>query len=126
MHPDKTKILLFDGACNLCSGIMQFIRKRDPERIFRLVPLQSESGQAWLKKFDLPVNDFKSLVYIKDGKRYLLRSTAVLHVLKDLGGIWKLAYGFIILPESWRDIIYNLIAKTRYILFGKGINCITE
>jgi predicted DCC family thiol-disulfide oxidoreductase YuxK len=122
MNNDKTRILLFDGVCNLCTGIAQFTGNRDSKGIFRLDTLQSEYGQLLLKQFDLPSNDFKSIVYIEDDM-YFLRSTAVLHVLKELGGLWKLFYCLIIFPLPWRDFIYNLIAKTRYKIFGKRVTC---
>lgn len=115
-------ILLFDGVCNLCNNIVQFTIKRDPEEKFRFAALQSESGQALLKKFDLPTDDFNSFVFIK-GNKYFLKSSAGLHVLKELGGIWKLFYVFIILPGPLRDYIYNIIARTRYKLFGKRDTC---
>ena len=56
------KIILFDGICNLCSGMVQFTIKRDPHSKFKFASLQSERGQAFLKKFDLPLDDFNSFV----------------------------------------------------------------
>jgi predicted DCC family thiol-disulfide oxidoreductase YuxK len=57
-------------------------------------------------------------VYIKNG-RTSLRSSAVLHILKDLGGTWQILYVFIIVPPFIRDFFYRLIAHNRYRLFGK-------
>ena len=115
-------ILLFDGFCNMCSGIVKFTIKRDPKGKFKFATLQSEEGQALLKKFNLQTNDFESFVFIKNEKCYL-KSTAGLEVLRELGGIWKLAYIFIIIPRSFRDLIYDLIAKSRYKIFGKKKEC---
>lgn len=116
------RILLFDGVCNLCNGIVQFTIKRDPEGKFKFASLQSESGQTLLKERGLPTNDYDSFVYIK-GDNYFLKSSAGLHVLRDLGGIWQLFYVFIIFPKPLRDFIYGLIAKTRYKIFGKRETC---
>ena len=118
----ETHILLFDGVCNLCISIVQFIIKRDPKGKFKFASLQSESGQALLKKFELPTNDIDSIVFI-DGDKYYLKSSAGLHVLKELGGVWKLFYVFIIIPGPLRDFMYNTIAKTRYRIFGKRDTC---
>jgi len=115
-------ILLFDGVCNLCNSIVQFTINRDPKGKFKFASLQSESGQALLKKFGLPTDNFDSFVFIRQDK-YFLKSSAGLHVLKELGGVWKLFYGFIILPRSLRDFIYNIIAKKRYSVFGKRDTC---
>jgi predicted DCC family thiol-disulfide oxidoreductase YuxK len=51
------------------------------------------------------------------------RSTAALKVLKDMGGYWKLFYVFIIIPRPLRDMIYDLVAKYRYRIFGKKESC---
>lgn len=115
-------IILFDGVCNLCNSSVQFVIKRDKKSIFKFASLQSESGQALLKKFDLPADDFNSFVYIK-GEQCYLRSTAVLKVAKELGGGWILLYGFIIVPKFIRDFFYNMIAKSRYRIFGKQDSC---
>lgn len=122
MDIDENHILLFDGVCNLCNGIVLFTIKRDPKAKFKFASLQSKIGQSLLKKFGLPTDDFHSFVYI-NGDKCFLRSSAGLHVLKELGGFWKLSYGFIIIPKVIRDFIYNIIAKTRYKIFGKRDNC---
>ena len=122
MSDKESRILLFDGVCNLCNSIVQFTIRRDPEGKFKFASLQSESGQELLKKFGLPTDDFDSFVFIK-GDKYFLKSSAGLHVLKELGGVWKLFYVFIIIPQPLRDIIYSMIAKTRYRVFGRRETC---
>jgi len=116
-------ILLFDGFCNLCSRLVNFIIKRDKKSKFLFISLQSPSGQSLLKKFGLPTDNFDSVVYIRSDK-YFLKSSATLHILKELGGIWKLFFIFIIVPNFIRDFIYRIIAKTRYKIFGRHNSCI--
>lgn len=115
-------IVLFDGVCNLCNGLVQFVIKKDKKAKFRMGSLQSESGQKLLKKYDLPVHDYESFVYIKEGQVYL-KSSGALHVLKDLGGAWRLCFVLIIIPKPIRDFFYGLIAKNRYSFFGKRTVC---
>jgi len=116
-------ILLFDGFCNLCSRLVNFIIKRDKKSKFLFISLQSASGQSLLKKFGLPTDNFDSVVYIRSDK-FFLKSSAILHILKELGGIWKLFFIFIIVPNFIRDFIYRIIAKTRYKIFGRHNSCI--
>lgn len=116
-------ILLFDGVCNLCTGIVKFVIKRDRRKVFRFAALQSQSGQSLLEKFDLPVADFDTFVLII-GDKYYTKSTAVLHVLKALGGLWAVLYVYIVFPESMRDFIYDVVARTRYRIFGKKETCL--
>ena len=122
MSNNEPYILLFDGVCNLCNSLVQFVIKRDTKGIFKFAPLQSDIGQALLKKLDLPTDDLSSFILIHDDK-YFLKSSAGLHVLKVLGGFWKMCYVFIIFPPPWRDFIYDIIAKTRYRIFGKRNAC---
>ena len=122
MSDNETHILLFDGVCNLCNGIVQFTIKRDPKGKFKFASLQSDAAQLLLKKFGLSTDDFDSFVLV-DGNKYFLKSSAGLQVLKELGGVWKLFYVFIIIPRPIRDFIYNIIAKTRYRIFGKRDQC---
>lgn len=116
-------ILLFDGVCNLCTGIVKFIIKNDKKEVFRFAALQSQSGQALLKQFDLPDTDFDTFVLII-GDKYFTKSTAVLHVLKALGGLWEVLYVYIVFPESMRDFIYDMVAEIRYRIFGKKATCL--
>jgi len=120
---NNENILLFDGYCNLCSRLVNFIIKRDKKAKFLFVSLQSASGQSLLKKFGLPTDDFDSVVYIRSDK-YFLKSSAILYILKELGGIWKFFFIFIIIPNFVRDFIYKIIAKTRYKIFGRHDSCI--
>ncbi len=117
-HP----ILLFDGVCNLCNGLVKFIIKRDQRASIRFAPLQSDAGKSLLTKFGLSPDEIDSVVYIYGGQVFL-RSSAVLRLLKDLGGGWKLFYVFIIIPPIVRDLFYNIIASTRYRIFGRSESC---
>ena len=123
MHNNQTHILLFDGVCNLCIGLVNFTIKRDSKEKFKFAALQSETGQALLKTFGLSANDFETFVLIS-GEKYYLKSSAGLHVLKELGGVWKVFYALIIFPKPMRDFIYNVVAKRRYRIFGKRDTCI--
>jgi predicted DCC family thiol-disulfide oxidoreductase YuxK len=52
--------------------------------------------------------------------RLLARSNAILHILLRLGGAWRtLAAGMAIVPRPIRDAAYDLIARTRYAIFGR-------
>ena len=116
-------IVLFDGVCNLCCFLVKFIIKRDPDKRFRFAALQSLTGQQLLTDSKLTFPDGNSVVYVRDDKFYY-RSTAILNILNDLGGLWKAMYVFIIIPAFLRDYVYSIIAKTRYRIFGKRSTCL--
>jgi predicted DCC family thiol-disulfide oxidoreductase YuxK len=122
MNKTGTDIILFDGICNLCNRLVLFIIKRDKDDRFKFASLQSDVGQQWLKQLGLVKTGFESLVLIR-GDKYYLKSTGVLKILKELGGVWKAFYIFIVIPHPIRDLFYNLVAKSRYKIFGKRNVC---
>ena len=63
-----------------------------------------------------------TLVYLR-GEEVYTRSTAVLEILRDLGGIWVAATPLKWLPKLLRDGVYNFVAAHRYRLFGKKEAC---
>ncbi len=119
---NENPIILFDGVCNLCNSSVQFVIKHDEQKIFRFAALQSPTGQSLLKKYNLASINFDSFVLIKNDKVFL-KSTAALMVAKQLTGIVRLMYAFIIIPDFVRNIVYNFIAKNRYKWFGQQESC---
>jgi predicted DCC family thiol-disulfide oxidoreductase YuxK len=117
-HP----VVLFDGVCNLCNRSVQFIIKRDKKKQFLFASLQGKAGQEVLNRFNLPADNFNSFILV-EGEHVYIRSTAVLRMLKKLGGRWRLFYGFIIVPKFIRNAIYDWIAKNRYKWYGKRNEC---
>lgn len=117
------RIVLFDGICNLCNGAVKFIMKHDRLKKFSFVPLQSAKGKSLMKNYGLPEDKYDTIIYLKGENHYEL-SAAVLHIFKDLGGIWKLFYAFIIIPPFIRDFFYRIIARIRYSVFGKTDTCV--
>jgi len=122
MSEKEKPVLLFDGICNLCNSIVQFIIRRDPKEKFKFAALQSDAGQRLLSKYNIPNQQVDTFILIT-GEKYYSRSTAALHVAKILGRGWQLFYFFIIIPRPARDWIYQLIARTRYTIFGKRTTC---
>ena len=115
-------ILLFDGVCNLCNGVVQFVIRHDSAGRFRFAALQSDAGQALLRRFGLSTTWFDSFVYVKDGQFYT-ESTAALWVARDMGGAWSLLWGLMVFPRFIRDAVYRLVARNRYRVFGKQDAC---
>ncbi len=118
----EQSVILFDGICNLCCGWVSFLIKQDRKELFLFAPLQSERAEKLLKPFGVDAKEAKTIFYIKD-KHCLCESEAVLLILYDLGGIWKLTTVFLLIPKFIRDFIYRLIVSGRYKLFGKKTTC---
>ena len=119
-------IVLFDGDCGLCSGTVQFIRRRVREPGFQLLPLQSPAARELLARIaasgiDAPPDQSpaspssfgQTVVFIEDGQVHV-RSTAALRIARHLTGAWPLFYGLIIVPRPLRDWIYDVVARHRH------------
>ena len=115
-------IILFDGVCNLCNNSVQFIIKKDKKKQFLFTSLQSDAARDILLQFQLKNSEMNSILLIENGEVYQ-KSDAILKIVKYLNGIWKMSYGFIIIPKFIRDYVYMLIAKNRYRWFGKREVC---
>lgn len=127
MHAETGKltdqnIILFDGICKLCHFSVRFVIRHDKDEKFRFAQLQSAIAKGFLEKAGLPPDYQNGLVYVQKDNVFL-DSTAVLKILKELSGIWKLFYVFILIPRKIRDGLYQFIARTRYRIFGKYQKC---
>lgn len=118
----KPLIIYFDGDCNLCSGSVQFVLKRDHREVFSFASLQGVNGQILLSSSNFSGEHFKTFI-LQEGERLYMRSDAALRIAKWLGGFWSLLYVFNIVPRFIRDGVYNFISKNRYNWFGKRETC---
>lgn len=113
------RILFFDGYCNLCNGIVNWLISRTQD--LKFAPLQGTTAQKTLPLAELP-RGMDTVIYLRDGI-VLKKSDAALAVLVDLGGPWKIIQILFILPKTLRDCFYDIIARNRYRLFSKRDSC---
>ncbi len=118
------KVILFDGVCNLCNTMVNFVIQRDQKDTFRFVALQSKTGVAILKKIGLYDKNIDSIVLYEPGVAYFYKANAALEIAKSLGGIYSvLGYTLNILPNFILNFGYDIVAKNRYRWFGKEDVC---
>jgi len=103
--------------------VVKFVINHDPTEKFLFASLQSEAGQQLLQQYHLPLQHFDSFILLQDDKVYT-KSTGALQVAKQIKGVWKSLYIFIIVPKFIRDGVYSWIAHHRYKWFGKNDSCI--
>jgi predicted DCC family thiol-disulfide oxidoreductase YuxK len=115
-------IVIFDGVCNFCNGVVNFIIRRDPKALFSFTPMQSESGKRLIEKYDATMVGVDTILLIKNGQCYE-RTDAAIEIAGDLTGLWSMFRVFKILPKSFRDYFYRLFARNRYKLFGRREEC---
>ncbi len=117
-HP----IVLFDGVCNFCNGIINFLISQDKKNVLRFAAMQSEAGKKILTQYGFEPGYTKSFVFIINGKAYK-KSTAALKLYNQLPWYWKWIQIFWIVPTFIRDGVYEYISENRYKWFGKKSQC---
>ena len=123
----QNPIVLYGGVCGLCNRLTQFLLKHDSHDRLRFASLQSEFATTLLKRHGLDASDLDTVYVVLNhderDEQILKRSDAILHLGRELGGIWRIAAWARILPRSLRDLIYKLVARNRYRVFGKYETC---
>ena len=118
--PDN--LVLFDGLCNLCSGLVHFVIRHDPAARFRFAAIQSEVGREIFQSHGLDPAELQTFVFIADG-RIFLRSDAAIEVVSRFAGWWSSLGLFRFVPRWVRDPIYSFVARNRYRWFGRREVC---
>lgn len=113
-------ILFYDGRCNLCNGAVQFVLRHEKNAEILFASLQSELGNAVISKHNL--QNIDSIV-LYDNKQVFIKSQAALAVARRLKTPYSFAAKFNFISPKIRDAIYDLVARSRYKLFGKTNTC---
>lgn len=120
-------LLLYDGVCALCNGLVRFLLKHDRRGSLRFTPLERPLGREVLARFDLhEVPDGVVLVTsaLMADERIYSRSEAVSVALGLLGGPWAVLGRMLsVLPRRVREVGYGMVARCRYRLFGRYDAC---
>lgn len=116
------KIVFFDGHCGLCNHLVDWLIRRDKKSVLKFAPLQGPTARKLLPESPDPGGEVFTVLYLREGKIHD-RSTAALLCLVDIGGPWKTAGAFLLLPKLLRDLIYNLVVRARYLLVSRLETC---
>ena len=116
----QPETLFYDGHCGLCHRAVKFVLRRDCSgNAFRFAPLHGPTFQARVpaeRRAGLP----DSIMVLTAEGALLARSDALLHILRRLGGGWRISAGLLAaIPRPVRDAVYDFIARIRYPIFGR-------
>jgi len=116
----SSELLFYDGHCGLCHRAVKFVLRHDKAgNLFRFAPLQGSTFQSRVfpeQRAALP----DSVVVLTSAGALLVRSDAFIHILRRIGGGWRLLAGAIdVIPRPLRDAVYDFIARVRYHVFGR-------
>ena len=102
-----------------------FENKSDKKKRFLFSSLQSKTASTVFSNLGYSteeMTELDSLVYVRN-QQIKIRSDAILSILFDLGGIYRMSAIFYLTPKFFRDVIYDQIASRRYKWFGKRSIC---
>tara|TARA_R110002049_G_scaffold162232_2_gene327920 strand:+ start:8780 stop:9196 length:417 start_codon:yes stop_codon:yes gene_type:complete len=121
--PKHKKLILFDGACNLCNSSVQYVIKHDKHNLFLFTALQSDFGKQIINEFNIDTSKIDSILLYTPEKGIHYKSTAALKIAAKLGFPINLMGVFFIVPPFIRNWVYDYIAKNRYKWYGKQEAC---
>ena len=122
--PKGKKLILFDGVCNLCNTTVQYVIKHDKKDVFRFTALQSNLGKKIVEAFEIDPTKTDSILLYSEEYGIKSKSSAALHIARQLSFPNNLMTVFFIVPPIIRNKIYDYIAKNRYKWYGKKEYCI--
>ena len=115
----NNEVIIYDGICVLCNKYIKWVLDKDKENLFLISNLQSkftEEKFPELRKID-------SVAVIKKNGEIVQKSKAVNHILKSINRLILLRIILNILPLSISNLFYDIVAKSRYKVFGKYDSC---
>lgn len=116
-------ILLFDGYCNLCSGVVKFVLRNEKKDEIRFAPLDSDTGNQLKEDMGIETSDKETMIFIEDS-HYYEKSGAAAELFKQLESPYPFIGKIIgFLPDFLTDFGYFLVSKSRYRMFGKKDSC---
>jgi predicted DCC family thiol-disulfide oxidoreductase YuxK len=118
----NTRSIVFDGICHVCTGGVRFLARHRIEPPFKLIPMQSTDGKALLGRYGIDAEDPTTFLVLDRGL-ILTQSDASIHVIAEIGGLWRLVVLARLIPRSWRNGLYRLLARNRYRWFGRRATC---
>jgi len=120
--PLPKRVLFYDGECVLCHWLVRRVIRADRQGRLHVAPLQGETAaRLRVEASDMPTG-LDTVVLYEEGRLYL-RSRAILRSARLLTWPWRLLSAARIIPWFLTDLIYRLVARIRYRVFGKHDAC---
>lgn len=115
-------IVIFDGECGLCSGLVAFILKYDRTGELFFSPNSSPFAKNLLARSGLTHESTRTIVVVH-GEQVLLRSDAVVFLARHVNPPLAYLRYLGIIPKFIRDLGYRLVAACRRVLPGYRDPC---
>ena len=104
-------IIIFDGECNLCNGVVGWLLKFAPAELFSFVAFQSPKGQQLLTENGFPTEQLDTVILI-DNAGLHTHSDGFLRVVSKIPKWQRVAALLAFIPRLIRDGVYKTASKT--------------
>lgn len=118
----ENSVIIFDGECNLCNGVVGWLLKLVPHNQFQFIAFQSKQGQELLADFGFPLEQLETVILIED-EAALTHSDGFLKIVSSIPKYKLVASLLAFIPKIIRDAIYNLASRNRVKWFGQSSSC---
>jgi predicted DCC family thiol-disulfide oxidoreductase YuxK len=115
----KYEIIIYDGVCVLCNFFIRWILKKDQNFNFKVTNLQSNFTKTHYPE----VTKVDSVAVILSNGAILQKSKAVYYILMKVKTLRIVRVLIFLTPTFLSNLIYDFVAKTRYLFFGKYKMC---
>lgn len=116
-------IVFYDGSCGFCQASVQFLLKYNHKQDLYFAPLQSTVLRQVVPQAQVPEPLPDAVLFYEHGKLYFA-SDAALRITRYLNFPLSLFSYFRFIPVSFRDKVYDFIARHRYKIAGRQDACI--
>ena len=120
--PADADLVLYDGVCGFCNGLVRWLLERDREARLSFAPLQGETARALRKRHPGIPESIDTFVFVErraGAERVWLRSAALLRLCARLPAPWRWLSLLRVFPSALLDVSYGAFARRRYRWFGR-------
>jgi len=115
-------IIIFDGECNLCNGVVGWLLKFAPPTLFSFVPFQSPQGQEYLKQYGFPLERLETVILL-DETGVHTHSDGFLRIISNIPKWQRVGALLAFIPRLFRDWVYRTASRNRLKWFGSSQSC---
>ncbi len=122
MNPQHRDLIIFDGECNLCNGVVGWLLKFAPSSLFEFVAFQSPKGQRLLRHYHRDTSSLDTVILIDEAGLHT-HSDGFLRIVSSIPKWQRLAALLAFVPRLIRDFVYKTASKYRLRWFGTSSSC---
>ena len=118
-------VILYDGFCPLCNLAVRVVLLADKKTQYLFAPLREGLLSQLLSHQNLIYSDSVILLEIDMAGQTAVftKSDAIVRIGQNLNFPWSMLRLIRVIPHSFRDRLYDLVAKNRSRLFGRYDSC---